>query len=398
MNTTADLAIKRLAMACLGLAVALPVTAEPGKATFEARLRHETVDDDAFARDAEALTARIRFGYLMPFTASWSGYAEAEVTGHLGAEEYNSTENGETGFPVVADPDNAEINQAWVKYAPGAGTEATLGRQRLNFGNQRFVGSVGWRDNDQTFDALHVQHRFGEGPTVRYAYLDRAQRIFGDSHPNRALGRWHLDSHVLEASMTLGPGALTGYAHWFDIETVPASSHRNLGLRYAAKGGQADGVSWNATAEFATQRPHADGADRNDAEYALLEGGFGLAGHQVVAGVEQLGGDGSYGFQTPFATLHAFNGWVDRFLTTPANGLEDRYLGWKRGWGAWQAAVFLHDFRADHGSGDYGQEWDASLAWAFAPKWNALIKFADYDSDGFATDTSKLWLQVEFKL
>ena len=30
--------------------------------------------------------------------------------------------------------------------------------------------------------------------------------------------------------------------------------------------------------------------------------------------------------QTPLATLHAFNGWADMFLTTPANGLQDLYF------------------------------------------------------------------------
>ncbi|MCB1553236.1 MAG: alginate export family protein [Xanthomonadales bacterium] len=388
----------QLFVACL---LALPVgaaLAQSGTTSLEARLRYEAVDDDAFSRDAEALTARVRLGYLMNFTPAWSSFVEAEVTGHLGAEEFNSTENGQTTYPAVVDPDNVELNQAWVKYSPSASTAVTVGRQRLNFGNQRFIGGVGWRDNDQTFDALHVQHSFDAGPTLRYAYLDRVQRIFGDSHPNRALGRWHLSSHVLDASMQIGPGTLTGYAHWFDIETVPAASHRNLGLRYALKGGEAEGLGWNATAEFATQRPYADGADRNDAEYALIEGGVSISGNQFVGGVERLGGDGSYGFQTPFATLHAFNGWADRFLTTPANGLEDRYLGWKRGWGSWQAAVYAHDFRADRGGSDYGHEWDTSLSWAFAPKWSALIKWASYDSDGFGADVEKLWVQVEFKL
>ena len=385
----------QLFVACL---LALPVgaaLAQSGTTSLEARLRYEAVDDDAFSRDAEALTARVRLGYLMNFTPAWSSFVEAEVTGHLGAEEFNSTENGQTTYPAVVDPDNVELNQAWVKYSPSASTAVTVGRQRLNFGNQRFIGGVGWRDNDQTFDALHVQHSFDAGPTLRYAYLDRVQRIFGDSHPNRALGRWHLSSHVLDASMQIGPGTLTGYAHWFDIETVPAASHRNLGLRYALKGGEAEGLGWNATAEFATQRPYADGADRNDAEYALIEGGVSISGNQFVGGVERLGGDGSYGFQTPFATLHAFNGWADRFLATPLDGLDDRFIGvnGKLGESTWSATA--HRFDAVHGDARFGDELDLSLARDLGHGFKGLLKLADFRGDALP-DVRKLWLQIDY--
>lgn len=393
----------RLAAALL-LAVAGPALAQQAApapttgATFEIRSRFESVDDDAFAQSAEALTVRARLGYRMVFNPTWSALVEAEANGHLGDEQFNSTENGQTGYPSVVDPDNFELNQAVLNFTPAASTRASLGRQRLVYGNQRFIGNVGWRQNEQTFDALDVQHAFGNGLTLRYSYLDRVQRIFGDNHPNQALARWNLDSHVFDASYKLGPGVLSAYVHLFDIETVPASSHRNAGVRYAAQGGPADGTGWQATVEYAKQRPYADGLDRNEADYLWIDGGLRWQGNQFNLGFEQLGGDGRYGFQTPFATLHAFNGWADRFLTTPVNGLNDVYLGWKRGFGAWTANVVVHDFEADQGGADYGQEWDASLGWAFAPKWNAMFKWASYDSDGFGADVDKLWLSLEYKL
>jgi hypothetical protein len=40
-----------------------------------------------------------------------------------------------------------------VQYATKA-LDLTLGRQRINLDDQRFVGSVGWRQNEQTFDAV----------------------------------------------------------------------------------------------------------------------------------------------------------------------------------------------------------------------------------------------------
>ena len=47
---------------------------------------------------------------------------------------------------MVADPDGTEINQALLRYDHTKGN-AVVGRQRINLDNQRFIGSVAWRQN-----------------------------------------------------------------------------------------------------------------------------------------------------------------------------------------------------------------------------------------------------------
>lgn len=371
--------------------------------TVDTRLRLEVVDDKAFARDAEALTLRARLGWRSPVRSGWSGYAEFEGTTAL-VDDFNSTRNGRNSYPVVADPNKAEINQLYLNYQPVAGTRASFGRQRLNYDNQRFFGAVGWRQNEQTFDAIDAQHAFDHGLSLRYSYLDRVQRIFGNDHPNRNLARWDLDTHLLSASIQAGPGILTGYAHFIDNQTLPLSSHRNFGLRFVASGKFSDAFGWLATAEFAQQDDFADGASNIDADYLLAEGVLTIQSYTAMLGYERLGGDGNYAFQTPFATGHAFNGWADKFLTTPIHGLDDLYVstggplatqGWatKANW-----LLVFHRYRADRGSDDYGQEWNAQLAFPITKDLKGLAKYADYRSDGFAFDTRKVWLQLEWKL
>ena len=86
-------------------------------AVVELRYRHETVDDDAFTRTAQADTLRLRLGYLWAFAPSWQAYADAERVQTLFGDDFNSTANGETGYPTVADPQGTEINQAFVRYS-----------------------------------------------------------------------------------------------------------------------------------------------------------------------------------------------------------------------------------------------------------------------------------------
>jgi len=370
--------------------------ADEGKILFDARWRMESVDDDAFIQNALANTLRLRLGYRTPSRSGWSAVIELEHTSHLFGEDFNSTANYQTSYPVVVDPDNTELNQAYVQYAPSDATKFMLGRQRVIYDNQRFFGNVGWRQNEQTFDAFNFEHRFDNGFNLRYSYLDRVQRIYGDDHPNENLARWQLNAHLLSLNHKLGPGVLTGYAHFIDNQTLPLSSHQNIGIRYVAKHDNKDGIGWLASGEYAKQNDYADGGNGIDADYLLLEGGIVWRANTFKAGYEKLGGNGSVGFATPFATLHAFNGWADRFLTTPVNGLEDSYLGWNRKWGKVSANITWHDFQSDRMNIHYGQEWDASLAWAFAPKWNAMLKYADYHADDIGFDVQKTWLSFEY--
>ena len=195
-----------------GLAVPSPIVASSAHSgpILDLRLRNEAVADDAFANNADATTLRFRIGYRTPVKSGWSGLVTVEHTGHLFGERYNSTANGRIGYPTVADPDNTAIDQAFVQYAPSAATRMTLGRQVLLYDNQRFFGNSGWRQNQQTFDALDVEHRFDNGLTLRYSYLDRVQRVFGEDNPTPSLARWQLDAHLLRASHALGAGTLIG--------------------------------------------------------------------------------------------------------------------------------------------------------------------------------------------
>ena len=62
-------------------------------------------------------------------------------------------------YPVVADPESYEINRLQLTNTSIIDTTITLGRQRIVLDDHRFVGNVGWRQNEQTFDALRVVNK-----------------------------------------------------------------------------------------------------------------------------------------------------------------------------------------------------------------------------------------------
>jgi hypothetical protein len=378
--------------AALPVATAAAADVDPLAFEWNLRARWEHVDDAAFADNADAATVRLRAGLRANFSPRWSGLLEAEAIGAL-ADDYNSGANGRTQYPAVIDPTGVELNQLWLA-RQGEQWLVRLGRQRLAYDNQRWLGAVGWRQNEQTFDALALEWKPTKAWTLRYDGLAKVHRVSGDDARDPLARERDLSSHFLNATRAGARQQWTGYAYLHEDRDVAAASTATYGLRW--HGDTADAARrWGATLEAARQVDHADNPRDFAHSYWLVEPTLGLGTTTLRAGWEHLGGDGTHALQTPLATLHAFNGWADKFLATPANGLEDRYLGAagkarKLGWN-----VAWHDYRADTGGGRYGTEWNASLALPIRKGLDAMLKFADFRGDALR-DARKVWLQVEW--
>jgi len=358
------------------------------------RLRYETVDQASAANTADALTARARLGVSVK-KSGWQLLVEGEGTIAL-VDDYNDTipSNGIEPFPVVADPDSIELNRLSVGYMQD-GTGVTVGRQRIIHGNARFVGNVGWRQNEQTFDAVRAQAAIG--PVSLDASYSTSQRtIFGSESPN---SHFDGDFTLLNAGLDLEIVDLAAFVYVIDYDTRLAFSSETFGATAKASL-PVPGLSPSVTLGFATQSDAGGNPQNYSAQWYHAEVGANIAGFSLAAGYEELGSDdGVAAFQTPLATLHAFNGWADIFLATPANGLRDYYARVNRkitipGVGKVKAALAYHQFDSDVGGLDYGSEWDASLGFKVGSV-GVLAKYANYNANGFAVNTEKFWLQAQ---
>ena len=130
---------------------------EEGKIDLDLRYRYEHVEQEGFDEDADASTLRLRLGFGSGVYYGFSAYVDFEVLRAIGADDYTSTVNGKDEFPAVFDPEDEELNQAYLAYSAPKKTVVRLGRQRIVLDNHRFVGNVGWRQLEQTFDAISVK-------------------------------------------------------------------------------------------------------------------------------------------------------------------------------------------------------------------------------------------------
>jgi hypothetical protein len=366
-----------------------------GRFSVNARLRYEGVTQTGLL-DANALTLRTRFGFAPASYHGWKALAEGENIAAADGDAYSQAglNPGGTGRAVVADPEVTELNQLLVGYTAGQ-TTVTVGRQRLVLDNARFVGDVGWRQDMQTFDAVVVQDKSYAKTTLTYAYLDRVLRVFTRRH---AQGQWDAKAHLLNASYAgWSIGTVTGYGYLLDFKNSAANSNATYGASLTGSRPLADGLTLTYRAEAAFQSETGSSTLNYSANYGAVEAGLGNKTATLAFGREVLGSDNAVGFKTPLATLHAFNGWADLFLSTPAAGLRDTYA--KATANLPQAValtVSYHDFHADTGGADFGTETDVQLTRKFGAHVTGTAKYADFRHDSLAfPSVRKLWLQVD---
>jgi len=378
-----------------------------GDLSLNLRYRLELVDQDNALEDATASTLLTKLGYK---TATYQGFQaglEFTNTARLGPNDFNSTVNGQAGFSVVPDPELTEVNQAYLSYKHKMGS-LKAGRYGINLDNQRFVGTVGFRQNDQTFDAFTGTVTPAKDLTASYSYVYNVNTIFGKDSPN---GDRDSNIHLLNASYAGLPfGKITAYAYLMEFNDTQTLSNNTFGIRFAGKTKVSNQIKVGYTLEYASQSEGGDSPLDYSADYFHGAANVSTRGLTVGVAYEFLGSDeGTASFATPLATLHKFNGWADVFLggtLSPANltnGLQDLSFSaaykvpGETALAGLVLKVIYHDFRSDVGDIDYGSEWDLLISKKINKYLSASIKAAFYSADSFGVDTDKIWLTIAAK-
>jgi hypothetical protein len=378
------------------------------------RPRYEMVDDNNPEHaNANAITARTKLkvtGKLLGVDGLTASVGIISVN-NFGSHEYNWNDtdytDGTKKYATVMDPQAAMISNAEVNYKIGD-TLLHAGRGQVNLDNQRFIGTVGWRQFERSYDSVFVANNSIKNLSILAAWVYGFQGVKeGETVDTNTV--------LLNAAYTVNDMLkVTAYDYMI------ANTHDTYGLALTGNI-KMDTVKLNYRAEYAMQDDpsmeiHKDGKKdvKADADYYNLDLGANISG--ILAGVnyEFLSGttnsDNKTAFTTPLATGHKFNGWADMFLTTPDGGLIDANvrLGYTaKGFG--KLLAIYHDFSADKkmnaGAGtsdDLGSEIDVVYTNKIPGVNNltGLLKYADYSKgkvDDYTKDMQKFWVQLDYK-
>lgn len=355
--------------------------------TLDFRYRLEDVSQSNLLDDALASTLRSRLTFTTKEKSDFSAIIEFDDVRTLFTDdEHNSLRNGLLNYSVVADPEDTELNQAAVLYRGFENTQITLGRQRINLGNQRFVGGVAWRQNEQTYDAVTIENHSFTDSTLKYGYLENVNNILGDNEQSNS----HLFDYHWSGAETF---ELSAFGYFLDFKDSPNKSSRTLGLRISST--KPSRVAWNLS--YAKQADFGDNPNDLSASYYQGELGYRFDPLTLKLGREVLSGEANnpgHAFQTPLATKHKFQGWADQFLVTPDAGIEDNYLALNTGWDKTKLTVSYHDYQAEDANLDYGSEINVALNHQLSKEYSLSFKLADYNAKQHSVDTRKAWFMI----
>jgi len=363
--------------------------AKYGQVKIDLRYRYEQDNTDNPNKDqGDASVFRMRLGYLTPDFYGLQAYAEYEMNQDIVENDYNSTRNGKVGYEVIADPQEHELNQLWLNFKGIPDTEIKVGRQRIKIDNDRFIGNVGWRQLEMTYDAALLTNKSLSNTVIKLGYINQSQTIKSEVNPMQT------PFFNIAYNMT-DLGTLTGYTYFIDNNEAHTKSNQTYGVFFDGKTMINEGVTALYRFEYAHQQDYEQNPNDYSVDYSHVIGGVNLYGITFKGGMETLGGRGEGKvFQTPLATGHAFNGWADQFLKTPDAGLRDIYgLVTGKFMGVKLIGVY-HTFDDDSGSLSYGKEYDFLAVKKFGKHYSLLAKYAYFDGDNGRFDAQNFWLQA----
>ena len=241
---------------------------------------------------------------------------------------------------------------------------------------------------------------------VSYAWSDRrVNGIDGRGARPQAIGGTNV---FVIVGYALPLVTLTGFAYLVDQDELAVQGYRQSSQTYGARLAGTVPLSKTArisyAASFAQQSDYGRNPNRYAADYWLGEATLTARAVSVGGGYEILGADKGIALtsvQTPLASLFKFQGWADKFTTTPPNGIRNLYstisVGWKNAGPAdlLRLSATVHRFDSDRLGAHYGDELDLR---ASAKRWRTTVslRLARYRADSFATDTDKIWLTAEW--
>jgi hypothetical protein len=294
------------------------------------------------------------------------------------------------GNTVISDPESNELNQAYLQYS-AFDTTLKLGRQRIIYDNAAFIGNVGWRQNEQTFDALSLTSTIVDDLTFNYAYIERANRIFGSeaTGTNKDVTG---DVHLFNVSYTGIKGVTLGsYAYLMDFDAPTGWDNNTFGI--SAKGKLCDILLYG---ELAWQ-DDAGIANDKEALYAHFSATKNVGTQSFTLGVEHL----DAGFQTPLATVHLYNGFADVFIGQRINGtlpgLTDVYF-------SHTVPIFygikwtnvLHAYGDNSVSTDLGWEYNSVLLKKFDDHFTAIAKLSHFETESNNPTTTRFSVEMNY--
>ncbi len=376
-----------------------------GKASGDFRFRIKFSDTVGKRLNAYSVTLRSRLTYE---TGSWnnlSALIEPQDVSIIGQDRYNTTANGKSQYPLVADAPGTEMNRAFIQYIPQADTKIRYGRQWMELDHQRFIYKADWRQHSQTFDALTVINTSLPDIKIHYGRVSHVNRLYGDESP---YGNADIKSHFLNVTFSRYKAAKTiifAYLNEYQnsdypgpsdfLRFTPERSHQTLGIDVGGPIPLNDDWTLLYKVSGAVQSPYADSTRTESVHWYHLRLGLSYKGYAVMVIKEQFSNDNGYTFNVPFFPEFLMQKGVN------FDGVNVEGLAFKKQWGdKWVVKAGFRQFTTYNGGKDLGEDTDLYVEYFLSKNYRIGTRLTTYNhvEKDIYTDAKKasIWFRLTF--
>lgn len=348
-----------------------------------------------------ALTLSSRLNFTSANICNFWGGLEFNNVTSFATSRHNSgmlTTPDKIRFAEIPDPKGTSLNEVFLAYDGLYKTKLILGRQKIHLDNGRFVSSIDFRQTPQTFDAFIIENKYFVGLQLFYGYIARMNTIW-QNNESALFGERSHNTHLLNGSYEFYPfGVFTGYLYYIQDKALRTISNKTYGFRYE---GDIDLQRAHIllVGEYAYQSSNSTNPIDYNAEYYLVSGAFSHPLFLIGVGYEWFEGNDitpGKSFIAPLGDHHRFNGYSDRFRTTPNAGLTDLYFFATSNFWKVDVEAAYHRFHAEAQGIKYGDEVDLILNYAFLKHYKLNVGYANFSGKvqhGFG-NSKRAWMSV----
>jgi hypothetical protein len=376
-----------------------------GKPYLAFRLRHENSHQENL-KTAKATTLRSKVGYISGIYSNTNLNLEAINVANFFGQHYNPnvTEINRPEYAVINDPKGTGITKFNLNFAGLETTQIILGRQYISLDNQRFVGTIDYRQFPQTFDAISINNNWFDNLNIFYAFVIQVNN--NKSNSRTTDGRNKLKTHLFNLAWDgFDYGKLSGYAYFNKDKTIKSNSHLILGVRAASAENVVETYGISYALEFAQQQAKSGNPNHYTAYYTHGEIGKPIDPIEAKLGFERFtdkSNSAVKSFITPLGSTRNFDGLSEAISsnTTNGRGLQDLYLKICGKISDFSLTFTYHHFRFDAGSRKkLGNEFDITASMALNEDVALSATYAKFNPSGNSSiaNTRKIWVQLDTK-
>lgn len=367
-------------------------------------------------RSAQALATKIRGVLDVEFDNKVTlSFALDHVNTQLNDHYFDGvTDNGELHITA---PETTRLHRAMINWN-GESSNVGFGRFSVMLADESLINDFNDWTVEQVFDGARLELLFGSQSKVRYSYLNRVQRIYGNrakpelssddvrygalsgQRPVNQWGSHNIDFHLIELLQEDWQFLKLISYYWnLDHKDLPQQSSQTLGalMEYKRKPGN---LTYRLRAQAAFQVPKVNNIN-SEVFFYSFEFGLALSSTEVFLKHQEFESKGDNWFRNPFAYAQDYYGHYWQY-NAGSGGLINQALGinWRKR--KWRLQASYHQFKQSKGQQRLGNQWLVSATYRFGRQHNIMLRSALFNdktqSTYLANELNKFWLIYSYQI